>query len=176
MADVSVNILCALFGTLVGAALAWLVGRQQHKLTLTLEMHREFNSADMLGVRYRAGQLLETHHARDLREMQTALGKTALLDVWRIIRFYERLWLAIKKRRVLRGEVPGLFGEIFDWWYLQSFRRQLLPLSIRVSRDIAAMHDWVMRRTSTSELESWRAGHLFWTTETTGSARTTAGS
>jgi len=55
----------ALFGTLVGAALAWLVGRQQHKLALTLEMHREFNSADMLGVRYRAGELLESNHAMD---------------------------------------------------------------------------------------------------------------
>lgn len=167
MADVMVNILSALFGTLAGAALAWLVGRQQHKLALTLEMHREFNSADMLGVRYRAGALLEMNHTLDLREMQAALGKTALLDVWRIIRFYERLWLAVEKRRVLRREVPGLFGEIFDWWYLQSFHRQLLPLGIRVSRDMAAMHDWILRRTSLAELESWRAGHLFWTTERT---------
>jgi hypothetical protein len=165
MAGVTVNILSALFGTLVGAALAWLVGRQRHKLTLTLEMHREFNSADMLGVRYRAGELLERNHTLDLREMQAALGKTALLDVWRIIRFYERLWLAIKKRRVLRREIPGLFGEIFDWWYLQTFRRQLLPLGIRVSRDIEAMHDWILRRTSPPELDSWRAGHLFWSTE-----------
>jgi hypothetical protein len=177
MADVTANILSALFGTLVGAALAWLVGRQQHKLTLTLEMHREFNSADMLGVRYRAGELLEKNHTLDLREMQAALGKTALLDVWRIIRFYERLWLAIKKRRVLRREIPGLFGEIFDWWYLQSFHRQLLPLGIRVSRDIEAMHDWILRRTTPPELESWRAGHLFWTAQRTepGSTRPNGG-
>jgi len=162
MADITTNILSALFGTLMGAALAWVVGRQQHKLTLTLEMHREFNSADMLGARYRAGELLETNHTLDLRAMQVAFGKTALLDVWRIVRFYERLWLAVKKRRVLRREVPGLFGEIFDWWYLQSFRDQLLPLGIQVSRDIAAMHEWILERTAPSELASWRAGHRFW--------------
>ena len=156
------NIMSALFGTLVGAALAWLAGRHQQRLTLTLEMHREFNSADMLGARYRAGELLETNHTLDLRAMQSSLGKSTLLDVWRIIRFYERLWLAVKKRRVLRGEVPGLFGEIFDWWYLQSFRHQLLPLGIRVSRDVAAMHDWILGRTSRSDLESWRNGHVFW--------------
>jgi hypothetical protein len=156
------NILSALFGTIMGAALAWLVGRQQQRLTLTLDMHREFNSADMLGARYRAGELLETNNALDLRAMQAMMGKSMLLDVWRIIRFYEWLWLAIKKRRVVRREIPGLFGEIFDWWYLQSFRHQLLPLGIQVSRDIATMHDWVLRRTSRSELESWRAGHVFW--------------
>jgi hypothetical protein len=173
MADVMVNIVSALFGTLVGAALAWLGGRQRHKLSLTLEMHREFNSPAMLAVRYRAGALLEANHALDLRELQAALGKTALVDVWRIIRFYERLWLAIKKRRIPRREVPGLFGEIFDWWYLQSFRRQLLPLGIRVSKDIAAMHDWILMRTSRSELESWRAGHRFWTEENTEPAGST---
>jgi hypothetical protein len=75
------NILSALFGTLMGAALAWLAGRQQHRLTLTLEMHREFNSSDMLGARYRAGELLESHLALDLRAMQASLGKSTLLDV-----------------------------------------------------------------------------------------------
>jgi hypothetical protein len=147
---------------LLGAALAWLAGRQQHRLTLTLDMHREFNSADMLGARYRAGELLESNHTLDLRAMRASLGKDTLLDVWRIIRFYERLWLAIRKRRVVRREIPGLFGEIFDWWYRQSFRHQLLPLDIQPSRDIAALHEWILKRTAPADLESWRDGHVFW--------------
>jgi hypothetical protein len=121
---------------LLGAALAWLAGRQQHRLTLTLDMHR-----------YGAGELLESNHTLDLRA---------------IIRFYERLWLAIRKRRVVRREIRGLFGEIFDWWYRQSFRHQLLPLDIQPSRDIAALHEWILKRTAPADLESWRDGHVFW--------------
>ncbi|WP_143175302.1 hypothetical protein [Cryptosporangium aurantiacum] len=161
--NVWVTVSSALFGTLVGASLTWLISRHQQKLYFTLDLHREFNSADMVEVRYSAGRLLEKHPEKSLRELTDKyIGTPELHDIWKIILFYQRLWIVVQHRRVIRKEIPPLFGEIFDWWYVQAFERQLLPLDNKLSRDISDFHSWLTKTAKRSEVEEWRRSHIFW--------------
>jgi hypothetical protein len=156
------SVLVGLLGTIIGAALACLSGTRQHRLAETFQLHREFNSAEMIESRYRAGQLLEANATKTLNEVRSEVGTSVMHDVWNVVLFYQRLALAIRYRGVHEKYVPGLLGEIFDWWYIQSFRHQLLPIGNQLAHDIEGLHSWISSHTPPHQLRQWRAGHIFW--------------
>lgn len=51
-----VSVAAALLGTVVGAAIAWLAGRRQHRLETAFAMHREFHTPEMTRSRNLAGE------------------------------------------------------------------------------------------------------------------------
>jgi hypothetical protein len=101
-----------LLGTMLGALLTWLITTRQRRLATTFDMHREFNSPEMIRSRYKASELLEAHSDENLAELRQRLGRVEMQGVWNVVNFYQRLWLPVRYGSLRNEYVPGLFGDI----------------------------------------------------------------
>ena len=77
-----VNILVGFIGTIVGGVVTWVIGVRQRRLVLVLQMHRDFNSAEMVEIRHQASEFLESHPGLSLRELRAQHGWSLMKDVW----------------------------------------------------------------------------------------------
>lgn len=151
-----VSIGAGLIGTVLGAGIAWFVGRRQHRLETAFAMHREFHALEMTRSRNLAGKTVRDHPSESFDAMRRKLPPEETQHVWNVMYFYQRLWLAIKYRSIHESYVPEMFGENFSWWYIKSYGDQLVPLDWQASRHIAALMQWIERHADQSELGKWR--------------------
>lgn len=151
-----VSVGAALLGTVVGAAIAWLAGRRQHRLETAFAMHREFHAPEMTRSRNLAGKTVIEHRSDSFEVMRKTLPPEETQHVWNVLYFYQRLWLAIKYKNIRESYVPEMFGENFCWWYVKSYKDQLMPLDWQAGRHIAALMNWIERHTDEAELARWR--------------------
>lgn len=156
-----ISLLAGLAGTIVGAALAWLSSTRQQRIRDTFDLHREFHSPEMIDSRYQAAELLKEHKGKGLQEIRDDIGAASMHNFWNVLLFYQRLWLAVKYNGVQRRYIAGLFGEIFDWWYLQFFQYRLDPRNRELVSDIEHFHVWLISHASHSQVDKWRQGHVF---------------
>ncbi|NJK54215.1 MAG: hypothetical protein HC936_18155 [Leptolyngbyaceae cyanobacterium SU_3_3] len=143
-----------LFGTIVGATLAfWFALRQLtiqskevHKKALvdtTFELHREFNSSEMSEARNRADKIFKQYPTPvTLDALEENFPEVEARPIYLVIRFYQRLWLAIKNKRVDTKLIPELFGEIFYWWFVNYLEPQVMPVGWQICSDIQDLKNW----------------------------------
>jgi hypothetical protein len=76
--------------------------------------------------------------------------------VWNVMYFYQRLWLAIHYKHVRKDQVPGMFGENFYWWWINSYATQLAPKDGKGGPDATSPPkvDWQAAR-QISDLKRW---------------------
>jgi hypothetical protein len=145
-----------LIGTVVGAAIAWLTGRRQRRLETVFAMHREFLAPELARSRHLGGMAVREHRLKTFDAMWATLAPEEMQDIWNVMYFYQRLWLAIKYRSIQERYVPEMFGENFWWWYIKCYKDQLVPLDWQASRHIEALKNWIERNADQNEVEKWR--------------------
>ncbi|MEM6432231.1 MAG: hypothetical protein AAF773_00010 [Cyanobacteria bacterium P01_D01_bin.115] len=129
-----------LLGTFLGVFISWVMTRRRNRSQLTFDMHREFNNAEFSNARRQADLLLRKHPSKRLDEIEEI--EEGYL-IWLVIRFYQRLWIAIKYQQIKPQLVPELFGEIFFWWYFIHYKDKLITSSYQSTRDdIEALKTW----------------------------------
>jgi hypothetical protein len=79
-----------------------------------------------------------------------------LQDVWNVMYFYQRLWLAVRHGHVHKRYVPGLFGDVFYWWWEHSFQRQLVPLPTEPAQHVQALQHWLEAHSTQDDRTRWR--------------------
>jgi hypothetical protein len=151
-----VTVGAGLLGTVVGAGIAWFIGRRQHRLETVFAMHHEFHAPEMTRSRNLAGQTVSDHPSASFDAMRRKLPPEETQHVWNVMYFYQRLWLAVKYKSIHERYVPEMFGENFCWWYIKSYRDQLVPLDWQASRHVAALMRWIKRHADQTELGRWR--------------------
>src|SRR5262249_33661755 len=105
-----VSVGTGLIGTLVGATIAWLAGRRQHRVETTYAMHQEFHAAEMTKSRGLAGKTVRKHYPKNYDDLRRDLPPQKTQHVWNVMYFYQRLWLAIKYENIYTKNVPEMFG------------------------------------------------------------------
>jgi hypothetical protein len=68
---------------------------------------------------------------------------------------HQRLRLAVRCKSLEKRYVPEMFGENFMWWYLKSYRHQLVPLEWEAGHHIAELMKWLSRNADRSQLAEW---------------------
>jgi hypothetical protein len=117
-----------LLGTSVGAILAFIfatwrfnidrrVSQDKAVSDAAFELHAAFNTLDLLKVRAEADDVIEKNSEERLDVLYSALPKDSTRSLFVVIRFYERVWLGIKNRRLRNDLARDLFGEVFYWWF-----------------------------------------------------------
>ena len=172
-----VSVGTGLIGTLVGAAIAWLAGRRQHRVETTYAMHQEFHAAEMTKSRGLAGKTVRKHYPKNYDCLRRDLPPKKTQHVWNVMYFYQRLWLAIKYENIYTKNVPEMFGENFWWWYLKSYQKQLKPedkskeeeeeggvegkkkedkgLNWQAARDIEELWTWMNKEADPGHKKRW---------------------
>jgi hypothetical protein len=158
--------LANILGTVIGATLAfWFAIRQfniqtreAHTKSLTdtaFELHREFNNSELSKARSKGDKILTLYPLETLDVIETNHPEGETQPVYLVVRFYQRLWLAIKYDRINSDIVPDLFGEIFYWWYCLYFESQLIPIGWQVCRDMQDLKNWFDEHSNRINRQSW---------------------
>lgn len=157
---VSDNMISALIGALVGAAATWWAGVSASRWSRTLDMHREFNTDRMSESRSKALTFMMVHWGLDFDEIAKRRELSAeSLPLWDVMRFYQRLSVTVRHNQVIRRIVPGLFGEIFLWWYLVCFRQQLIGVNWVAADDIEYLYKFMKRKIDRKSWKEWSERH-----------------
>lgn len=151
------EILAALLGTIIGGLISWFANVSQNKASVTFNFQREFDSADMHLSRIRADQLIKRNPDLMLNEITEKYPEESF-HIWQVIKFYRRLWVAIKYRQVKTQLIPDLFGEIFTGWYLYCFENQYLPAyqDSQGCKEIFSLKQWLDKHSSNSVMHQWK--------------------
>jgi hypothetical protein len=164
--ELLVTVVANLFGTVVGAGLAFwfalrqlgIQSRELHAKSLvdtTFELHREFNAGDLAISRDRADRIPAQYPGKNLDDLYSLLPPDERNHLWNVIHFYERLHLAIKHKRVDEALAGEMFGDVFFWWYLNCFEPQLIPIHRDSSRRIAGLKDWFDATNKEEDIARW---------------------
>jgi hypothetical protein len=155
MTSLVINILVGFIGTVVGGVVTWVIGVRQRRLELVLQAHRDFNSADMVEIRHRASELLDSHPGQDFRELRAQLGRSVMKDIWAVQYFYQRLWLLVQYHQVDSRLVPELFGDIFSWWVQRYYLALLFSLETEPARHIEQLWRWIQEKSTPQQRQQW---------------------
>ena len=82
-----VSVGAGLIGTVVGAGIAWLVSRKQHRLETVFAMHREFHAPEMTRSRNFAGKTVRDHQSESFDVMRRKLSPQETQYVWNVMYF-----------------------------------------------------------------------------------------
>jgi len=169
--DTALSVIASLLGVLVGASLARRAADSQRRLNFTFDLHREYNSSDMIRARHAAAELLRGHPGLDYRDLRDQLGYSGAADLDQVIYFFQRLWLAVEYGAVQEKYVSRLFGDSFSWWYELTFRAMLVPTATEMGADIDALQRWMVDHSTEEQRQSWRGANLdVWRRRDTGTS------
>lgn len=156
------------FGTIIGASVTWWIAKKANVTIVTLKLYEEWNSESMLKARHDVQEVREFFD-RDTNTTLDSKFRSILPEhrarIWRIIHFYQKLYVMIDNKQCNKKLIPDLFGETFYWWYLNCFESKLLPSKNRIAsiriRDLKEWLDknapkndvarWIMRETETTK-------------------------
>lgn len=147
--------LFGLFSTLIGITLTLIINRRQNKIKETFELYKEFNSESMKRNRNKAYKLLLNNPQKKYDEISDELSAEETNPLWHVMGFYQKLWVLIEHKQVSRKLIPRLFGELFIWWYIFSFKENLVPIKWDVSKDMEALAVWLKGKTSPIDYKRW---------------------
>ncbi|RZK28259.1 MAG: hypothetical protein EOO61_22315 [Hymenobacter sp.] len=155
------NTLSGLIGALFGSSIAYLLTRQAQKVTFAFDLHKEFNTVEMGSHRHTAEELIKKHPTLNFKQ----LGEkdTASMDsLYVILRFYQRLGLAIKYAEVHKKLVCDMFDTNFYYWYYGSFKPGFIDLNENGSEHLEYLLIWFYRRISLNRHEALKLQSEKW--------------
>ena len=125
-----VSLISGITGALIGAVSANYFASKSRKSNQTFEFHKEFNDSTFSKYRSEAYLLVCSHPNKNYEELweEEFDGNKNIktISLYMIMRFYQRLWLSIKYKKIDLELAPELFGEVFVWWYHFSFEKNLV--------------------------------------------------
>src|SRR5687768_6420047 len=102
----------AILGAVVGGYISFWLTESKNRTQLLFDLHALFNGAEFSQIRPRAAKTL-VNFADVPFDSIPQTGRDDFADVWTVVRFYQRLWIAIKFKQVRLDLVPELFGDVF---------------------------------------------------------------
>jgi hypothetical protein len=150
-----VRALIALGGGLIGVALGVHLQRQSSRARLAFDLHAEFNNFESARARTRAARALRENPKVTYKTVSDELPEESV-DIWHIVRFYQKLWIAVKYNHIQRNVVPDLFGSIFFWWYERHFSTKLVGIGYESSLQIEELREWFEATEQAPIVDGWK--------------------
>jgi len=156
---VLLNASIGFIGTIIGAAITWLVTNKAAKTQAVFKLLEEFNSEELLLSRHKVQNIKAIFHSAPGETLDTIFGELTAEErfhVWQIIHFYQKLYVAIKHNRCNTDLVPELFGETFYWWYENCFTKVLIPMTERdASIRMKNLEAWFDNNSESENISRW---------------------
>lgn len=152
-----VNGLFGLTGVIVGAVLTRHSAKQQQKTANTFLLHKELVSKEMNQFRFLAEELINKYPFERLDSLDRRLSVEETTPLWNLMDFYMRLWVSLKHHQLQDKLVPELFGNIFIWWYINCFDKQLKEVDWEHVNALGNLRQWLERHATKREYSDWTA-------------------
>jgi hypothetical protein len=158
--NILLSTLLGLIGTLIGASITWWVAKRASAIAATLRLYEEWNSESMLATRHGVQEVKEFFDRDEKNTLDSrfrSIKPEQRAAIWKIIYFYEKLYVMIDNNQCNKKLIPDLFGETFYWWYINCFEAKLLPLENRTSSiRIRKLKKWLDKKASPNEISRWK--------------------
>lgn len=116
---IPIQIQATLLSVSLSAFISWFITSRRNKTELAFDLHREFNTKESYEARQKGEQFLINQPNITLEELYKKVPFQIKLEdfqnIFLVIRFYERLWIAIENNEIKTQLIPQLFGEKFYW-------------------------------------------------------------
>ena len=145
----------ALVGSIVGSILSYVFTRRIQKVTLSFDFHRELNTLEMGRHRAIGEKLIRQYPFSDYNQLN-AKDEIGTDSLFVLMRFFERLGLAVRFKQVDADLVCEMFASNFYYWYLISFKSGLEKDSSSAYH-IAALHQWFYKSIGLEKHKKWTA-------------------
>ncbi|NPA72062.1 MAG: hypothetical protein GXO35_04460 [Gammaproteobacteria bacterium] len=149
----------AFVGTIIGATVSWFATKKSNATAATLRLYEEWNSESMLVARHEVQEvqvLFDRNKETNLDAIFHLIDPKHRAQIWKIIHFYEKLYVMLDNNQCNNKLIPALFGEHFYWWYLHCFEAKLLPSENRISSvRIRNFKNWLDRHASGNDISRW---------------------
>jgi uncharacterized membrane-anchored protein YhcB (DUF1043 family) len=162
------NLISSLFGTVIGAILAyWIAVKQfkmqkevevQHKqVETTLAFYQELISNDFSNARADANELFEKHMATNnsLNNFYSNLPDGKVQSVRSVVSYFRRLQLAVEYKQVDKQIVLDLLSGEFLWWYFM-WLDEVIPFEWDTRKNLDKMNNWLQSALPTTQYEQKR--------------------
>jgi hypothetical protein len=143
------NLLSGIFGALIGSIGTYYLNKQNEKLKLTLEFHKEFYGTEMSKHRRAAKDFLKKYPEANYDDIH-AMGDEGSLSLVIIMRFFQRFWHCTNVGALKNQFAADLFVDIFYYWYYLSFEPNLLTASknFTAKEEMKQLHKWLTDKTT----------------------------
>lgn len=131
--------------------------RSEAAISLLIELHREWNTEFTYKSRKLALDVVRFQPYMTLEqiEAQQRFVSINVTHVWVVANFFFRLFVLVQNKRVDPKLTQNLFGELFVWWWYNSFKYQVVPLNYTASRGLIALSQWFMKECA-DEWARWK--------------------
>jgi hypothetical protein len=150
-----------LIGALFGAAIAYFLTRQAQKVTFTFDLHKEFNTVEMGRHRYVAEQLIKRYPTLTFEQLGEK-DTTGMDSLYVILRFYQRLGLAVRYAQVHEKLVREMFSTNFYYWYYASFEPGFVRVHANGSEHLVYLADWLYQNIGLEKHQKLQADSKKW--------------
>ena len=146
--SIASNLTVAIAGALLGSLLTWQFNRNREKVTLTLDLHKEYNTYEMNLHRKKADALLEEYPELSYDQLEN-LKHENIESVFVVLFFFQRLSLCVEQKQIKETIIQELFVEPFYFWYYISYQKNLVPLKKwNAANHMLSLSNWFKSSTS----------------------------
>jgi hypothetical protein len=133
--------LIGVFATFAAVVFGIALQQRSNRARLTFDMYAEFNNSEFTRARADAARILDEHPLVTFENLTKTLPAESR-DVWLVVQFYQKLWIAIKYGHVSKAMISDLFGSIFFYWYLNHFEAMLAPVDYPATENLKELKGW----------------------------------
>ena len=127
----------------------------EERVKTVIELHREWNSESLYQARTKAEQTVTNYISSDLLTIEKQTQPDEAAQIWIVVGFFQRLSFLVEHDRVHKEMATELFGELFIWWWIVSFERQLMTCDWDARDRIISLKEWLYNSTSEKRRSSW---------------------
>lgn len=127
----------------------------EERVRTVLDLHREWNSESNYRSRVLAGQLVREHPGASMLDIERITEPERAVHVWIVIGFFLRLGYLAKHDKLRDDMAIELFGELFVWWWIVSFERQLMTVDWDAADQVRELQKWLYSRTTEAQRAPW---------------------
>jgi uncharacterized membrane protein len=127
----------------------------ERRIQTVVDLHREWNSGAIYASRTLAAALVRDYPSLTIFELEKEVPYEKAADIWVVIGFFQRLAFLAEHEKIHREMCLELFAELFVWWWVLSFDKQLLPCECDARDRILWLKKWIFENTSERQRAPW---------------------
>lgn len=127
----------------------------ERRLQTVIDLHREWNSGSIYSSRTIAGKLIREYPDLTIFEIEEQAPSERAAHIWVVIGFFQRLSFLVENDRLHKKMTLELFAELFVWWWVLCFEKQLAPCECDARDRMLTLKTWIYENTSCQQRAPW---------------------
>lgn len=127
----------------------------ERRIQTVIDLHREWNSGALYASRTLAGKLVRDYPALTIFQIENEVPYDQAAHFWVVTGFFQRLAFLAEHDKLHKQMALELFAELFVWWWILSYEKQLMPCECDARDRIFVLKKWIYGNTTEAQRAPW---------------------